>query len=403
MQTNQPPAGSSDIVTERNRYFTGKYMTARDFLAEQAYFLDRHRLHNRLLHGWGIVCGLDVVEHDRDPACTHDWIIIKAGIALDSYGRELIVPRDMPVKIPEPEEIVSTDAKADPDAEDSPPPTEFLVCLRYQEQPIELVPALYAADGVNATHQEANRVRETVCVEFKPLDDVSEDCWLSSTNGHETRCHDDCDEGKTGSGGTCLTPDDPCGGTVPLAVIRYAGIEADEGVAIQDTLGRREILGKGSVLTQIVDINWPHGEIISLADLSDRLRCGDEDDQTYRFTVRFDRKLLLREAGKTDYGINEHTFTVQYLNDTDQDFLEVIDVGVDPDDEALAYFVVRDIYLRKRAGSIDNSKVLITLKCDFILDCHGDPVDGNHLRGRLPTGNGTPGGTFESWFDVRDE
>jgi hypothetical protein len=42
----------------------------------------------------------------------------------------------------------------------------------------------------------------------------------------------------------------------------------------------------------------------------------------------------------------------------------------------------------------------VQLKCDFILDCRETPVDGDHLRGRLPTGNGVPGGTFESWFHV---
>jgi hypothetical protein len=44
--------------------------------------------------------------------------------------------------------------------------------------------------------------------------------------------------------------------------------------------------------------------------------------------------------------------------------------------------------------------VIVTLLCDFILDCHGNPVDGDHLRGRLPSGNGTPGGVFRSWFAV---
>jgi hypothetical protein len=44
--------------------------------------------------------------------------------------------------------------------------------------------------------------------------------------------------------------------------------------------------------------------------------------------------------------------------------------------------------------------VYITLKCDFLLDCHGVAVDGNHLGGVLPSGDGVPGGTFESWFRV---
>ena len=54
------------IVTERNRYFTGKLLVARDLVQEQAYFLGRHRLHNRLLHGWGVVCGLEVYPHPEE-------------------------------------------------------------------------------------------------------------------------------------------------------------------------------------------------------------------------------------------------------------------------------------------------------------------------------------------------
>ncbi len=47
-------------------------MAAREFIAEQRYFLSHHRLHNRLLHGWGVVCGLGVTPHP-DPACPAGW------------------------------------------------------------------------------------------------------------------------------------------------------------------------------------------------------------------------------------------------------------------------------------------------------------------------------------------
>ena len=43
------------IGTERQHYFEGKFMSARDFRDEQHYFLSRRRAHNRLLHGWGAV------------------------------------------------------------------------------------------------------------------------------------------------------------------------------------------------------------------------------------------------------------------------------------------------------------------------------------------------------------
>ena len=45
---------------ERNNYFFAKLMTVRDFFAEQTYFNNKRWLLNRLIHGWGVVCGLDV-------------------------------------------------------------------------------------------------------------------------------------------------------------------------------------------------------------------------------------------------------------------------------------------------------------------------------------------------------
>ena len=43
-----------------------------------------------------------------------------------------------------------------------------------------------------------------------------------------------------------------------------------------------------------------------------------------------------------------------------------------------------------RRLNIANNRIRVTLKCDFIIDCRGNPVDGNHLHGARPTGNGTP-------------
>lgn len=42
----------------------------------------------------------------------------------------------------------------------------------------------------------------------------------------------------------------------------------------------------------------------------------------------------------------------------------------------------------------------VVVKCDFLIDEQGRPVDGNHLDGKVPTGNGVRGGDFESWFEL---
>ena len=54
----------------------------------------------------------------------------------------------------------------------------------------------------------------------------------------------------------------------------------------------------------------------------------------------------------------------------------------------------------RNRSNIAGNVVYVALKCDFILDRHGNPVSGAHLRGRLPNDGAAPGGIFESWFRV---
>ena len=55
---------SNFFPLERNRYFYGKMLTARDFETEQRYFNNKRRLLNRTLYGAGVVCGLGVYRND---------------------------------------------------------------------------------------------------------------------------------------------------------------------------------------------------------------------------------------------------------------------------------------------------------------------------------------------------
>ncbi len=78
---------------ERNNYFYGKLLTSRDFEDEQNYMNNKRRLINRVLHGAGIVYGLDVVAVDESS------VVIQSGLALDSSGREIVVPSTQVVKL----------------------------------------------------------------------------------------------------------------------------------------------------------------------------------------------------------------------------------------------------------------------------------------------------------------
>lgn len=77
----------------KNHYYPGKRLTADSLRVEQEYQIDRRRLLNRAVFGWGVVYGYEVVAapasdcHER-PASGR--LRIGAGLALDCCGRELV-------------------------------------------------------------------------------------------------------------------------------------------------------------------------------------------------------------------------------------------------------------------------------------------------------------------------
>ena len=80
----------------RNRYFYGKLLDSYHFELETGYFNSKRWLLNRLVTGYGVVCGLDV-------CATSDGknIIVTPGVAIDKHGREIIVDQEtQPVMIP---------------------------------------------------------------------------------------------------------------------------------------------------------------------------------------------------------------------------------------------------------------------------------------------------------------
>ena len=74
----------------RNRYFTGKFLSAADLEQEQDYVRTKQRRHNRLLHGVGIVRGLEVSVEPREPG-EDPVVVVSPGVAIDPQGEELVV------------------------------------------------------------------------------------------------------------------------------------------------------------------------------------------------------------------------------------------------------------------------------------------------------------------------
>ena len=75
---------SGSLPFKRLNFFNGKLLTAEDFELEQRYFREKLKLHNRSLHGFGIVSGLNVKVESKQ-------IVVEPGLALDCEGNELVV------------------------------------------------------------------------------------------------------------------------------------------------------------------------------------------------------------------------------------------------------------------------------------------------------------------------
>jgi hypothetical protein len=455
------------VLQSRNHYFTGKYMTARDFQDEQDYFVSHHRLHNRLLHGWGIVCGLIVSPHsERCP----NYVVVSAGIAIDCCGREIVLEQATAVRIWKTEDEAAADAEeqAAADAEEKAAadtqeaetieveavetaeidagavdqktaqlqvdrtaqrtsaypgrkpfpkpgskrqptvmadPGPYLLVIRYDEDPIEQVPALYSEEDCDPHRMEANRVLEGAWLEAIPWDADARKrfagCWPDPERKVVHDCRTDCTGQAAQDQEGCLEPVCECDLGVGLALI--VPEQTSTGYAVTREAihieGRRDLQTPPEYLTHIVKVNWTHGGDVPLSFLRQEMKG--------QLRVTFDRKLMPAGQDSLATGINPMTFMVQYHKAADVQYpLAMLFNDNEPAvldaEKCEAVFTIERELLEGRQ-TLGDCILLVTLKCDFILDCLGRLVDGEHIKGQLPSGDGRPGGTFESWFRVIDD
>jgi hypothetical protein len=72
----------------------GQLLSAADLTSLQTYIKAKNRLHNRYLHGWGVVCGLEVVCDDCE-----GYVTIRPGYAIDPCGEDIVVAQDTPFNV----------------------------------------------------------------------------------------------------------------------------------------------------------------------------------------------------------------------------------------------------------------------------------------------------------------
>jgi hypothetical protein len=87
----------------RPQFFSGQLLTEDDLRSLVDYVTGKNRLHNRMLFGDGVVCGLKVTIDPCPPVqpCVHQLITVSAGYALDCCGNDIFVPCDVELDFPQ--------------------------------------------------------------------------------------------------------------------------------------------------------------------------------------------------------------------------------------------------------------------------------------------------------------
>jgi hypothetical protein len=385
----------------RLRYFHGQMLVADDLQTEQDYFREKLKLHARCLHGYGTVCGLKVVaveteaecdpktrqqapnqqQTPQQPACAR----IEFGLALDCEGNELFLRHPLVIDLWH--ELTDAERHRIENAPDKK--ATLFLSLCYCAQLIDPVrPVLpNACDAVSE------------CVYSKLRDSVR--VKVTTEKPCEDHCRDNC----------CEKREDKC--------LLLAAIDFEKGRPVTDENIHNDVRRWVTLYepVTITGVSWVHGaDNYSPEEAAKML-------QDQGLTIDFSRPVLPETV--TPGVVDVLVFEGGKGRHAGSYFLDG-DVSVH-DNRRIVFKQTSDEELE------DGDRVLITVRADFILDECCRPVDGNHLGGRVPllesfadnvpgqgappaftrclqpprrygswtSGNGSPGGTFESWFYIK--
>lgn len=165
--TNKEECGHNHF--KRARYFHGMLLGDQDFKDEQNYHLEKRRLLNRTLHGWGVVCGLQLKKKEGT------LVEVSDGLALDCWGREILICDKLTIDV---EKLLCDSGKATPDSPLTPEECEerergeatkhYWVGIRYKEYKSNPVPVYVPGESCEEKVCQHSRIREGFCIEILP-------------------------------------------------------------------------------------------------------------------------------------------------------------------------------------------------------------------------------------------
>lgn len=394
----KPPVCLDYPEFDRLNYHYGQMLGARDFTTEQDFFRNKMKMLNRCLHGYGVVCGLEVKPSERAASKVedggqkgkkeekHTLVDIDCGLALDQEGNELAVRTPLlcvdlwaAVKQHASEKELAGIGDA----------TSVWVSLCYLQKRIERTKATHDDCSNYCTYA---KIRDAVCVQVTP-----------KPPAEDKRCEPCCE-----------SPDECC-----VLLARIDNFVPGEPVEPDDIHNEvRRPLGS-YVPTTITGINWEHGAWYSQDKAEELLPEYPNGDPGGGLTIHFSRQVRTETIRP---GVVDVWKTDDWSGPSTGEFSSLSTKLELPKSDWTDEFTIKVFH----NGFRNDERILIIVRTDFILDHCCRPVDGNHVGGNVPriggdceteipcadvrkkrglygpwqSGNGVPGGTFESWFFV---
>lgn len=400
----------------RPNYFFGQMLGPREFQGEQAYFRNKLQLHNRCLHGYGVVCGLvltpkpsreDCEPNQIDPyelrklerlaeqykaaveagneeaaerlkevlrqieelkqqqECEEPTepskILVECGLAYDCHGNELTLRQTRELDVWH--LLSSADQKKYDDAIRSTraiPPIYISICSC--EQPVEPTRPMRPADCGFTKDCAHGWTRESV--RFEAGLDAPKD---------DDRCEVCCEACCTDSTGPC---GDACTSCGCLVLARIDDFEPGKPIGTSQIHNevRRPITTY--VPTSVVGVSWQHGATYSLSDTDQIL--GNYQDTDKGLVIEFSRPVLAETIteGVVDVWVVEGPRgSAAQIKHLEGEFVNKPDSGP----------ITRLVYRRTADDAPDpGDRVLVQVRTTFILDRCCRAVDGENVGGRVP-------------------
>ena len=181
--------------SKRARYFHGMLMTDRDFTEEQRYHVEKRKLLNRMLHGSGVVCGLEI----KPTICSSSKIVINPGLALDCNGNEIYVQESCELEVGQ---IIKSDIlnrqniSAECSTDEVIVEEKWHVIVRYNEVSTDQVAVYAPGGGCDEKVCDYSRTTEGYCFDLIAENDIGDiekpanPCGDTSIDARERLCSD---------------------------------------------------------------------------------------------------------------------------------------------------------------------------------------------------------------------